>query len=87
MNDAERFWILDFGFWIYAVVRLRHHEPGGVPQLVGEVAGLLDALDAGRLSPDRRRPRASEDAVELRRVGLGMLLAAAEWRVRATSKP
>ena len=38
------------------------------------------ALDAGGLRADRRRPGAPEDAVQLRRLGLGVLLAAARRR-------
>ena len=37
-------------------------------------------LDAGRVPPGRRRPRAAEDAVQLRRLGLGVLLAADDRR-------
>ena len=45
------------------------------------------ALDAGRLRPRRRRPRAAEDAVQLRRLGLGVLLAAADRRPAGRGAP
>ena len=40
------------------------------------------ALDAGRLRPDARGPGAPEDAVQLRRLGVGVLLAADGRRAR-----
>ncbi len=43
-------------------------------------------LDAGALRPRGRRPRAAEDALELRRVGVGVLLAA-DRRRHAGARP
>ena len=45
------------------------------------------ALDAGRLRPDAGRPGAAEDPVQLRRLGLGILLAAADRGPPGRGKP